>query len=139
MTITAAKLLDDAWELYYKIATQPDDTSISWQTTNISEPLATPYDNAARLCRSLLPYVYGYSSTNMEATDAIWTNMVDQLQVLTMEQAQKFTKMCNTCGHTTNSYAHYCECEKPRIEAEAIAKYCPPAEPKPQHGGDGPW
>lgn len=155
MTIEAAKLLDDAWELYYKVASQPDSSSICWQTP-ASQPPSTPYDYAAGLCRSLLPYVYGYKNQTKaqqeQITDNIWINMVNQLQVLTMEAAQKFTHICDTCGHTTSSYAHYCECDKPRIEAEAVEKYCPRpgtsnhnAEhprldaAKPQHGGDGPW
>lgn len=110
MTVTADKLLDDAFEVYVKIASQPDSSPISWQTPSW-EPNTTPYDHAAQLVRSLLPYVYNYDKKRTDVTENIWVNMVECLQVLSMEQAQEFINECNVCGNSVRSYGHYTECQ----------------------------
>jgi len=109
MSLKAAALLDEAFDLYLQIAGYPDTVGIPRQSPGGEGP-KSPYDFAAGLCMSLFPYVYGYKPEDTEITDLIWTETVDRMEVLSLQAAQEFTHTCNTCGHSLRSYGHYVEC-----------------------------
>ncbi len=108
MTMEAAKVLDEAFEVYTTIARLPDDSPLSASHTS---PV---YENAAKLVKSLLPFTYNYyqhgSQAQDQITELIWVEMVDRNEVLTIEEAQRFMDECNICGNPLRSYGHYTEC-----------------------------
>ena len=92
MTIQAAKLLDEAWELFYgKIAREPDGSPISRQSPSWGPP-STPYDYASLLVKSLIAHTYnlaGYpTGENQEYVNVIYDAMIDCGQVITLEEAE---------------------------------------------------
>jgi hypothetical protein len=88
MTLHAAKLLDDAFEVYLKIASTPDSghQQISWQTPSWEAP-RTPYDFAALLCKSLIPRAYNYPVEDYARTERIWDLTIDAMEVLPIDTA----------------------------------------------------
>lgn len=81
MTVRAAILLDDAWDLYYKIASH-EDQKICTQTPS-RFLLATPYDYAAALCKSLIPLTYNFDRAQHPGlTDKIWDLMIARMEIV---------------------------------------------------------
>jgi hypothetical protein len=89
MTTDAAKMLDDAHALFYKIACAPDDSGISTQTHS-ANPHKTPYDFAAQLVQSLLPYAYNYGTADREATEWIWEQMLDCGEIIDIKFVNEY-------------------------------------------------
>jgi hypothetical protein len=92
MTLQAAKLLDEAWEVYYKIATETDpricNQSPSWRTAT------TPYDHAANLCKSLIPLAYNIQPSEFNI-NLVWDMMVDSLQTFDIKDIQNIVNYQN--------------------------------------------
>lgn len=93
MTIQAAMLLDDAFEIYKKVASQPDSSILSHQSPSW-ECSKTPYDFAAELCKSLLPHAYNYPAEDTARTEVIWDMLVEALEVLPID-----TVLSNSSHH----------------------------------------
>lgn len=105
MTIRGAQLLDEAWALYAKIASEGDDTRIARQsaswlplTTEVTRHfhpaggasyphISTPYDFAAALVKSLFPEAYNYPAEDVARTDRIWDLTVEAFEVLGIDDA----------------------------------------------------
>ena len=116
MTIEAAKLLDDAFDIFLACA-KSKEQAIAMQTPGhivASFGPKSPYDAAAALCLTLIPQAYNFNHLaepqKSQAVESIWVEMVDRQAVLPMADAQKFTEDCPDCGWTKSSYAHYTEC-----------------------------
>lgn len=86
MTIQAAMILDDAFEVFKTIARQADPSPISRQSPSW-ETSKTPYDFAAELCKSLLPLAYNYPVEDTARTEVIWDRIVEALEVLGIDEA----------------------------------------------------
>lgn len=139
MTIEAAKLLDEAFATYLQVASAPDDTGISRQSpswhplTEVSIQLlrkgneegkvrlmhrSTPYDFAAALVRSLLPYAYNYDPRLTHITEELYVTFVEALEVLPFDNwrvkeilaSDPSGYTCNTCGYPPHSYGHHTQC-----------------------------
>lgn len=89
MTLKAAMLLDDAFALYLQVASVPDGSAISFQSPSWENP-STPYDFAAALCRSLIPHAYNFSVTDTAATQWIWDQIIDSLEVIDLEYVNQY-------------------------------------------------
>lgn len=140
MTIEAARTLDQAFATYLTVAQHDDSSRISQQSpswlpltetavahsrhgeSNFTMHRSTPYDFAAALCRSLLPYAYNYDPSLTSITYNIWEIMVDALEVLPFDhEAIKAALIdkntpepytCDTCGWDVRSLQHFKECIK---------------------------
>ena len=84
MTLQAAQILDDAFEVYKKVASQPDNSPLSQQSPSW-ECSKTPYDFAAEVCKSLLPHAYNYPREDTTRTEVIWDMIVEAMEVLPID------------------------------------------------------
>ena len=119
MTIQAARLLDDAFSTYLQIASAPDDSGISRQSPSWVEP-NTPYDYAAALVKSLLPFAYNYDPKMIAITNRIWDDMVDALEVFPFDHEVIKEALidhrtpggheCDVCGYDERHIEHYKQC-----------------------------
>jgi hypothetical protein len=88
MTLSAAKLLDEAISTHMAVASN-NDQDICTQTPNWLPPV-TPYDYSVLFIKSLIPLTYNFDQNNVALTNLVWD------EIASMGEAPPIDYVLNT-------------------------------------------